>query len=217
MYQALWQPFAIMNSSSRTLTRVGPSFPVGKQQCLSRITLSGNQGRLRWPPQAARTAGPPEGAAAPMNQSREAHRSAWPLHSPEGGWSAAGFAADQPHEGHHQPERRSRRRGGTRVVGVESSVGFRVGSSVGANRLGHDGTRPGPAGLRSLPAKQHAPKARPSAATDRGRHGVVPGQAVKGEWLRRESRLAAGCRTFALDRQAARPSASPALPRSCGQ
>ena len=34
-----------------------------------------------------------------MNQSREAHRSAWPLHSPEGGQSAAGFAADWPHEG----------------------------------------------------------------------------------------------------------------------
>jgi hypothetical protein len=39
--------------------------------------------------------------------------------------------------------------------------------------------------LRSLPAKQHAPKARPHPATDRGRLGLVPGQAVKHEWLRR--------------------------------
>src|SRR5829696_3107626 len=29
-------------------------------------------------------------AARPMNQSREAHRSAWPLHSPEGGRSTSG-------------------------------------------------------------------------------------------------------------------------------
>ena len=33
----------------------------------------------------ARTAGPPKGAAAPMDQSREAHLAAWPLYSPEGG------------------------------------------------------------------------------------------------------------------------------------
>ena len=42
-----------------------------------------------------------------------------------------------------------------------ASVGFCVESSVGVNRIGHGGTGPGPAGLRSLPAKQHAPKARP--------------------------------------------------------
>jgi hypothetical protein len=39
------------------------------------ITVCGNQARLRLPPQAARTAGPPEGTAAPMNQSRE--RTTW--------------------------------------------------------------------------------------------------------------------------------------------
>ena len=38
-------------------------------------------------------------ADAPMNQSREAHHPARPLHSPEGGQSAAVFAADWPHEG----------------------------------------------------------------------------------------------------------------------
>ena len=39
------------------------------------------------------------------------------------------------------------------------------------------------AGLRSLLAKQHAPKARPSPVTVSGRR--VVGQAVKREWLRR--------------------------------
>jgi hypothetical protein len=34
-----------------------------------------------------------------MNQAREAHHSARPLHSPKGGQSAAGFAADWPPEG----------------------------------------------------------------------------------------------------------------------
>ena len=44
--------------------------------------------------QAARTARSAKGAAAPLNQSREALLAAWPLHSPEGGQSAAVFAAD---------------------------------------------------------------------------------------------------------------------------
>jgi hypothetical protein len=52
------------------------------------------------PPQAAQAEGLPESADAPINQSREAHRSARPHHSPEGGQSAAVFAADWPHEGH---------------------------------------------------------------------------------------------------------------------
>jgi hypothetical protein len=62
-------------------------------------TLSSSQGRLRLPPEAVRAEGPPEGAAVPLNQSREAHHSARPHHSPEGGQSAAVFAADWPHEG----------------------------------------------------------------------------------------------------------------------
>jgi hypothetical protein len=53
-------------------------------RCCCGTTLSGNQVRLRLPPQAARTVGPPEGAAAPLNQSREAHHPARPLQSPEG-------------------------------------------------------------------------------------------------------------------------------------
>jgi hypothetical protein len=37
------------------------------------------------PPKAAPAVGRPKGADAPMHQSHEAHRSARPLHSPEGG------------------------------------------------------------------------------------------------------------------------------------
>jgi len=37
-----------------------------------------------------------------MNQTREAHHPARPLHSPEGGQSAAVLAADWPHEGYDQ-------------------------------------------------------------------------------------------------------------------
>ena len=37
--------------------------------------------------------------AAPINQSREAHHSARPHHSPEGGQPAAQTAAGWPHEG----------------------------------------------------------------------------------------------------------------------
>jgi hypothetical protein len=52
--------------------------------CACLTALGGDQGSLRSPPQAARTAGPPEGAAAPLHQSREAPHTAWPLHSPSG-------------------------------------------------------------------------------------------------------------------------------------
>src|SRR4029453_18796119 len=47
-------------------------------------------GRAGLPPEAARTEGPPEGAASPVNQSREAHHPARPLHSPRGGHAFAG-------------------------------------------------------------------------------------------------------------------------------
>ena len=111
-------------------------------------------------------------AARPIDQSREAHRSAWPLHSPRGGMTSGNGALG--------------RRGGTRVAGVGSSVGFRVGSSVGSRALGPGGTGPRPAGLRSLPAKQHAPKARPLPTTDCGRHA--------GSRAGRQGRMAAPCR-----------------------
>jgi hypothetical protein len=69
--------------------------------------------------------------------------------------------------------------------------------------------------LRSLPAKQHAPKARPSFT----RHPPWPArrgpeQAVKGEWVRRGCRAVAGCRTFALDGRASRPISTTSLPAS---
>jgi len=68
------------------------------------------QGALRYHPECqpgqARTAAEggadrrsAKNAAAPINQSREAHHSARPHHSPKGGQSAAVFAADWPHEG----------------------------------------------------------------------------------------------------------------------
>jgi hypothetical protein len=40
-----------------------------------------------------------------LNQSREAHHPAWPLHSPQGGQLPAVLAADWPHEGQEQRER----------------------------------------------------------------------------------------------------------------
>jgi hypothetical protein len=144
------------------------------------------------PPKAAPAEGRPKGADAPMNQSREAHHSARPLHSPEG----ASPAAIRPPAGE----------GGTRVAGVGSSVGFRVG----VNALGHRGTGPGPAGLRSLPAQQHAPKARPSPATDCGRRGVVPGRPSSTNGCTAWTCAVAGCRTFALDGRASCPAGTTA-------
>jgi hypothetical protein len=47
-------------------------------------TLRGRQVRLRLPPKAATAEGRPQGADAPLNQSREAHHTARPHHSPEG-------------------------------------------------------------------------------------------------------------------------------------
>jgi hypothetical protein len=70
------------------------------------------------------------------------------------------------------------------------------------------------AGLRSLPAKQHAPKARPLTATDRGRRGVVPGRPSSTNGYAAWSCAAAGCRTFALDGRASRPADTTSLPAS---
>ena len=71
------------------------------------------------------------------------------------------------------------------MAGVGSSVGFRVGSSVGVAAWATIARQPGPPGLRSLSAKQHAPKARPLPRHDRWPARPGPGLAVKGEWLRR--------------------------------
>ena len=64
-----------------------------------RITIRSDQGRLRWPPQAARTVGPLRTRTG--RSINRAKRTARPVRStpPEGGQSAAGFAADWPHEG----------------------------------------------------------------------------------------------------------------------
>jgi hypothetical protein len=106
----------------------------------------------------------------------------------------------------------SGQRGGTRVAGVGTRVGTSVPTSVGVQGLGHGGAGPGPPGLRSLPAKQHAPKARPLPATDRGRRGVVPGRPSKANGCAVGTCATAGCRTFALDRRASRPASTTSLP-----
>jgi hypothetical protein len=121
-------------------------------------TLRGNQGRLEIAAGGGADRRSAKHADAPMDQSREAHRSARPLHAPRGGMTSGDPAA--------------RRRRGTRVA----RVGTRVPTSVGFDRLATLAPGPEPAGLRSLPAKQHAPKARPPPATDRGRRaGGWPG------------------------------------------
>jgi hypothetical protein len=87
-----------------------------------RTTLHGNQGRLRLPPSAARTEGPPRIADAPIDQSREAHHPAWPLHSPLGDvtWTDAG----------------TRERRGTPPPRVGNDVGVDVGNDVGVKPPG---------------------------------------------------------------------------------
>jgi hypothetical protein len=101
------------------------------------------------------------------------------------------------------------------VAGVGSSVEFRVGSSVGGSTASTTvAPGPGPAGLRSLPAKQHAPKARPSPATDRGRRGEVPGRPSSTNDCAVRACAAAECRTFALDGRASRRDGTTSLPAS---
>jgi hypothetical protein len=78
--------------------------------------------------------------------------------------------------------------GGTPVACVGISVDIHVGSSVVVNRRGHGWPDRGPVGLRSLPAKQHAPKAR---LTDHGQWpaaGGGPGQARSRHAARMTSR-----------------------------
>ncbi len=63
----------------------------GRTECLPTppvscsITLSDNQGRLETAAEGGAGRRHAKNAAAPMDQSREAHHSARPLHSPEGG------------------------------------------------------------------------------------------------------------------------------------
>jgi hypothetical protein len=116
---------------------------------------------------------------------------------PRGGLVGRGFCGRlAPRGGMTWTDASTRNGWGTRVAGVGTRVGTRVPTSVGGNGLGHRGTGRGPAGLRSLPAKQHAPKARPSPAktvTVADRHGRLQvsirlaGRAGRGEELRRTS------------------------------
>src|SRR5215217_3350299 len=97
---------------------------------------------------------------------------------------------------------------GTPLLRVGNDVGIDVGNDVGVKPPWPRVARAGPAGLRSLPAKQHAPKARPHPATDRGRRGGIPGRPSSTNGCAVGTCAAAGCRTFALDRQAARPAST---------
>jgi hypothetical protein len=103
---------------------------------------------------------------------------------------------------------------GTPLLRVGNDVGVDVGNDVGVKPPRPRVARAGPAGLRSLPAKQHAPKARPSPATHRGRRGVVPGRPSSTNGCAVGTCAAAGCRTFALDGQASRPAGTTTLPAS---
>ena len=108
-----------------------------------------------------------------MNQSREAHLAGARSTPPRGASRPRFLRPTAPGEtgrtdaldhetGYAHPARRESRR-----VDVGNDVGVKPPAKAARAR---------PAGLRSLPAKQHAPKARPSPATDRGRRAVVPGR-----------------------------------------
>jgi hypothetical protein len=72
-----------LSTASAGDSAAGEVLPLNSHTVPSDLTLRGHQGRLRLPPQAARTGRSAKNADAPLNQSREAHRSARPLHSPE--------------------------------------------------------------------------------------------------------------------------------------
>jgi len=144
-----------------------------------------------------------------MDQSREAHCSARPLHSPEGGQSAAVFAADWPPSGALScTDARKRGSVGYAICGAGNDVKVDVGNDVGSLATSGPGARASPvrgAGLRSLPAKQHAPKARPTTDHAEWPAGVVPGRPSSTNGLAAWNCAVTGCRTFALDRRASLP------------
>jgi len=119
-----------------------------------------------------------------MGKSREALHSARPLLSPEGGQSAAVFAADwPPWRGPDLDRCGCAGRGGPRQLGRGGCQGGCRGERQGDPRPPSDATTTG--GLRSLPAQQHAPKARPPPA---GRAGGE--QATHPPWPAPLGRLA---------------------------
>jgi hypothetical protein len=70
-----------------------------------RTTLSSKQGRLEITAEGGASRRSAKNADAPMHQSREAHRSARPLHSPEGAMHS--LALTMRHQGRSQGNRRS--------------------------------------------------------------------------------------------------------------
>jgi hypothetical protein len=154
------------------------------------------------PPKAAPAEGRPKGADAPMNQSREAHHTARPLHSPEGASRPRFLRPTGPTRGMTSGNPASRWRGGTRVAGVGSSVGFRVGSSVGGNRLDHGGPgrdRQGCGACQRSSTRRRRVLPLPPTVADGRRGGRGSGQARS-----RHAAELAGC-PIALDSGAAVP------------
>ena len=70
---------------------------------------------------------------------------------------------------------------GTRVAGVGTSVA----TSVGIQGLGHGSSRAGTGRAAELASEAARAEGASLPATDRGRRGRVPSQAVKDEWARR--------------------------------
>jgi hypothetical protein len=117
--------------------------------------VRGNQGRREIAAAGGADRRSAKNADRPLNQSREAHLAAWPLHSPRGGTTSGDLL--------------SGRQGGTPVA----CVGFRVGSSVGVaapSRAGYAASAGGWGRAAELASEAaRAEGASPPAATDRGR------------------------------------------------
>jgi hypothetical protein len=105
-----------------------------------------------------------------------------------------------------------------RLPAQRSDQGLTQGTDQGSGCPDQGRPRLGPAGLRSLPAKQHAPKVRPTTHHREWPAGVVPGRPSSTNGLPAWTCAAAGCRTFALDRRASLPCLRHERPGDpCGQ
>jgi hypothetical protein len=103
-----------------------------------------------------------------MKQSRKAHHTARPHHFPRRGLACTD-AGERGRVGYATGARRDQRREQRRDQRRDQRRGRRPRRGPGASR------RPaGGAGLRSLPAKQHAPKARPTTNHRQWPAAVVP-------------------------------------------
>jgi hypothetical protein len=184
-------------------------------RCSCGTTPRGNQSQAQTAAEGGAGRRSAKNAARPLNQSREAHLAAWPLHSPEGGQSAAVFAADWPHEGDWPaPMRASGDGWGTPLARVGISVGVRVGISVG---ISVGGRRPDEgrvswarrwAGQGCGACQRSSTRRRrvPPLTTTSGRPAWVPARLSSTNGCTASTYAVAGSRTFALDSRASCPS-----------